>query len=97
MAAKLHQMAANYFAFHCPGCECAHAIPFKGYEHPSPQWDWNGDANLPTIRPSIFVNRGSTCPTEPACHSFVTDGKIEFLSDSSHKLAGQTVDLPDWE
>ena len=30
------------------------------------------------------------------CHSFVTDGKIQFLNDCSHELAGQTVDLPDW-
>ena len=29
------------------------------------------------------------------CHSFVTDGRIEFLQDSTHHLAGQTVDLPD--
>lgn len=28
------------------------------------------------------------------CHSFVRDGKIEFLSDCSHALAGKTVDLP---
>lgn len=40
-------------------------------------------------------------PTEPApfrcyaCHSFVTDGRIQFLGDCSHVLAGQTVDLPD--
>lgn len=31
------------------------------------------------------------------CHSFVTDGKIQFLSDCTHKLAGQTVELPDIE
>lgn len=29
------------------------------------------------------------------CHSFVTDGRIQFLSDSTHHLAGQTVELPD--
>lgn len=29
------------------------------------------------------------------CHSFVTDGKIQFLSDCTHELAGQTVPLPD--
>lgn len=40
-------------------------------------------------------------PNEPSkfecgiCHSIVTDGKIAFCSDSTHKLAGQTVDLPD--
>ena len=27
------------------------------------------------------------------CHSFVTDGKIRFLGDSTHKLKGQTVPL----
>lgn len=30
------------------------------------------------------------------CHSFVTDGRIQFLDDSSHALAGQTVALPEW-
>ena len=31
------------------------------------------------------------------CHSFVTDGRIQFLSDCTHGLAGQTVDLPLWD
>ena len=31
------------------------------------------------------------------CHSFVTDGRIRFLGDCTHALAGQTVDIPDWE
>jgi hypothetical protein len=30
------------------------------------------------------------------CHSFVTDGRIAFCSDSTHALAGQTVDLPEF-
>lgn len=30
------------------------------------------------------------------CHSFITDGRIQFLGDCTHALAGQTVDLPDW-
>ncbi len=30
------------------------------------------------------------------CHTFITDGRIQFLGDCSHKLAGQTVDLPAW-
>lgn len=29
------------------------------------------------------------------CHSFIRDGKIQFLSDCTHHLAGKTVDLPD--
>jgi hypothetical protein len=39
-------------------------------------------------RPSPFK-----CVT---CHSFVTDGQIQFLGDCTHSLAGQTVPLPDW-
>jgi hypothetical protein len=30
------------------------------------------------------------------CHSYVTNGRIQFLPDCTHALAGQTVDLPDW-
>lgn len=29
------------------------------------------------------------------CHSFVRDGRIEFLSDCTHELTGQTVELPE--
>ncbi len=36
---------------------------------------------------------GFTCDV---CHSFVTDGRIQFLGDCTHALAGQTVDLPEW-
>ena len=28
------------------------------------------------------------------CHIWVTDGRIQFLKDSTHELAGKTVDLP---
>lgn len=37
---------------------------------------------------------GNLIPT--VCHSFVRGGRIEFLSDCTHALAGQTVDLPPW-
>lgn len=30
------------------------------------------------------------------CHSYVTDGRIQFLGDCTHQLAGQTVELPDY-
>ncbi len=29
----------------------------------------------------------------PRCHHYVRDGRIEFLSDCEHSLAGQTVDM----
>ena len=42
-------------------------------------------------------------PNDPApfkcgvCHSFVTDGRIQFLNDCTHALKGQTVPLPEYE
>lgn len=30
------------------------------------------------------------------CHSFIRDGQWQFLTDCTHALAGQTVDIPDW-
>lgn len=33
---------------------------------------------------------------EHICHSFITDGQIQFLSDCTHKLAGQTVAIPEF-
>jgi hypothetical protein len=30
------------------------------------------------------------------CHSFVRDGQWQFLSDCTHELARQTVDIPDY-
>lgn len=80
------------YAFHCPGCECGHGIPVAGPR----AWGWNGSVDKPTFTPSILVNRGSANPTVPVCHSYVTDGKINFLADCTHKLRGP-IELPDWD
>lgn len=43
------------------------------------------------------VRNGAPFESAPVvCHSFVTDGRIQFLSDCTHELAGQTVDLPEF-
>lgn len=33
-------------------------------------------------------------PVPRVCHSFVVDGQMQMLSDSTHALAGQTVPIP---
>ena len=63
---------------------------------------YNGDAEKPTFTPSVLVTyNGSDAGKDGAppsvCHSFVTDGRIQFLADCTHALAGQTVGLPDFE
>lgn len=86
----------NSLMFWCPGCDGPHRIQHG--EGAGPRWGWNGDADKPTFTPSILV-RYPWGPEqkECVCHSFVTNGKIQFLSDCTHDLAGQTVDIPNWE
>ena len=75
--------------FFCPGCRCAHWFN-------TVLWTWNGDMNKPTVNPSILVQAGNL-PGDVRCHSYVLDGKIQFLGDCTHELKGQTVDIPEWE
>jgi hypothetical protein len=94
--AKLCKMSDSEYVFHCPGCECGHMVRVNG---PHPVWGWNGSVDSPTFNPSILLNGNPAFvnPTAPRCHSFVRDGRIQFLADSTHKLAGQTVEIPEWE
>jgi len=78
--------------FHCPGCDGTHSVYIKGTN--CPIWNWDGNLDLPTIKPSVLVQYGNK-PGSKRCHSYVTAGKIQFVNDSNHKLAGKTVDLPD--
>lgn len=85
----------DWVAFVCPGCGWHHLINLD----PSigrPCWTFNGDLDRPTISPSINAWReyGGDRKTE-RCHSFVRGGRIQFLGDCTHDLAGQTVDLPE--
>jgi hypothetical protein len=48
-------------------------------------------AEIQALQPGQRLNMVQKC-----CHSFVTDGRIQFLGDCTHELANQTVDLPAW-
>lgn len=99
----LHETGGPQVCFWCPGCDSAHCVSDQA---------WTVDAEAVTITPSVLVyshptlidddleGDALTAPENitqtPQCHSFVTDGRIQFLSDSTHHLAGQTVNLPPW-
>jgi hypothetical protein len=72
------------YLIYCPGCKSHHVFDTR--------WTFNGDFEKPTFSPSMLVNQHRP---ESRCHSFVTDGKIQFLSDCFHDLAGKTVELPE--
>jgi len=70
-------------AFWCPGCGTPH--------HLDTGWTYNDDPVRPTFTPSVLSYPNHE---QPRCHSFVTDGRIQFLDDSDHALKSTTVDLP---
>lgn len=77
--------------FECPACGCYHAAWIKNPKG-KPIWKWNGNMEKPTFRPSLKVTMPHATG-EDICHFFVTNGKIRFLGDCTHKLAGKTVDM----
>lgn len=96
----------NRIFFMCPGCKEVHSITSGPWswnndrEYPTflPSVlvrgnQWPKDEYPEYYRPE----HAKVAPGEDTvCHSFVTQGEIQFLSDSTHSLAGTTVDIPEW-
>ena len=69
--------------------------------HPydSGRWTFNGDFDKPTFRESMLIKRRARQNSKGEdvstyiCHSYVTDGFIQYLPDCTHELKGQTVEL----
>lgn len=116
LSSKLRRIGGGLIVYYCQGCKKAHTVIVEGEEHP--KWDWNGDVQKPTFRPSVlatfrdFTEKGwadwnawiDSGHPEPApefeaqdirCHTFITDGMVQFLNDCTHEFAGQTLPLPD--
>jgi len=85
-------------------------VILKGTRRNTGFWSWNGDVDAPTLHPSILT-RGKRDLTDEEtdmvlsgspldlqvtrCHSFVNNGRVKFLDDSSHELAGRELPLED--
>ena len=104
----LRDVTDNGLMFHCPGCNVKHLVRYG--EGDGPRWQWNGDVDKPTFSPSILIRYPRYVPPATpehmdvgpqikiniVCHSFIIDGCIQYLTDCTHTLAGQTVPLPEW-
>lgn len=71
----------------CPGCDDLHQIRIG-----PDGWTYDGNTSAPTISPSILVQYGPRAG-DWRCHSFIRDGRWEFLPDCTHALAGQIVPM----
>ncbi|MCB5201732.1 ammonia monooxygenase [Neorhizobium sp. T786] len=110
---KLRSVEGGRLMFWCPGCDGAHQVGVGDGPGPRWGYNGNPDTPTFTpsilvtgIKPLTdddaerLLMGDVSIPDEPEktiCHSFVKDGRIQFLSDCSHGLAGQTVDIPDFD
>jgi len=76
--------AANGYVHWCPACEEMHILPDS--------WTFDGNLEKPTFQPS-FKHEGGSTPGW-CCHYVLTAGVLNFCSDCSHAMAGQSVPLP---
>lgn len=85
------------YAFDCPGCGFLHLISDKTSKTPGATWEFNGNLDRPTFSPSYLLWNDDPVTKKRlrTCHSYIVDGKIQFLGDCTHELKGQTVDLPE--
>ena len=84
----------------CPGCDALHGISINpGKNSIGAGWDFTGTLECPTYSPSQLTTWGKKDGAAHRCHTFIRNGTIEFLSDCTHAMKGQTVPLPplpDW-
>lgn len=74
------------YMIQCPACGNGHLFYTSN-------WSFDGDVEYPTFNPSMLVHANKT-GDQKRCHSFVREGKIQYLNDCGHDMKGQTVDLP---
>jgi hypothetical protein len=84
--------AATHVTVNFPGPVGSLTLPViqRGTRDGTGCWTWNGDTEKPTLRPSVL-----TTGEWLHCHTWVTDGQAQFLADTTHGLAGQTIDMLD--
>ena len=87
-----------YFVY-CPGCERAHRFMVVNEAVPEQVWEFDGNMESPTFSPSLLMQTSEWDGHQwvrYACHSFLKNGVWEFLSDSTHDLAGRDAPMVDF-
>lgn len=83
---KCEPAQATHLKFNIPGPTGELCLPVNGARG----WQWNGSVDAPTLQPSILSTRAHE---GLRCHSFLTNGTVQFLDDTTHEFKGQTVEL----
>ena len=96
---KIYELTdgTKYLIYRCPACNQLEYIPYQGgTEHKGPVWKFNGNLESPSLQPSVrhFVPDEKGRVKETICHYYLTNGHINYCTDSPHAFRGQTVPIP---
>jgi hypothetical protein len=110
LSSKLRGVEGGRLMYWCQGCEEPHMVgpgwAFDG-NVAAPTFSPSVLVTSGHYTPGFVAGSGCWCiynaehPDEEdrfecgRCHTFVRGGMVEFLSDCTHALAGQTLPLPD--
>jgi len=104
---KLRIAEGGRLCFWCPGCKEAHSVinawTFNGnYERPTfkpsvlvTSGHYSNRFGMPGCWCRFYAEHPELEPVFKCsqCHTFITDGQIQFLADCTHELAGKTVEM----
>ncbi len=99
----------DHLTFCCPGCRkyfsnIEHGLPMMERHSVIVRgpgaWGYNGDPEKPTFSPSVLLrtqywDEANERWIPYVCHSFVENGRINFLEDCTHELRGWH-ELAEW-
>lgn len=88
---RLADNGALVVMFYCPGCQAGHGVSIAPspnlHDSNLPVWGFNNNFDKPTFTPSIKVEWGNEKGRQ-VCHSFVTDGHIQFFAGAGSIQCG---------
>ena len=91
----------GHVAHWCPACGELHEFAVDRPFRNGARWSMSGPTDTPTFSPSMNIRIGPYPASSKkagrieVCHYFLEAGRIQYLNDCTHELAGHTVDLPD--
>lgn len=91
----------GHIAHWCSACRQLHEFAVDRPFRNGARWSFSGPADAPTFTPSMNIRIGPYPDSSKkagqieVCHYLVNHGRIQYLADCTHAMAGQTIEMPD--
>lgn len=89
--AKKKSSGIKYFSWFCPGCKMNHGANCDPDNYGA--WTYENENGKITIKPSLLIRYENQSGEKTICHSDITDGMVEYKSDTTHEFKGMKIQL----